>query len=91
MQVNVSDGSKLPLQLVAYMKCEPNVTNFRMDYTYQPSVFQSKPTLTKVAFSLPVNGGVKNALTKPTGKWSAETSHMTWTIGDIPPSDKPGV
>ena len=90
VQVNVSDGSKLPLQLVAYMKCEPNTTNFRLNYTYHPSVFQSKPTLTKVAFSVPVDGGVRNALTKPTGKWSVENSRMTWAIGDIPPSDSPG-
>ncbi len=90
-QVDITDGTKLPLQLVAYMKCEPTVTNFRMDYTYQPSVFQLKPTLTKVTFSVPMDGGVKNALTKPTGKWSAETNRMTWAIGDIPPSDNPGV
>ena len=81
----------MPLQLVSYMKCEPTVTNFRLDYTYQPSVFQSMPTLSKVTMSVPVDGGVKNSLTRPTGRWSAENSHMMWAIGDIPPSPNPGV
>ena len=89
-QVIIEDGSKLPLQMVSYMKCEPSITNFRLDYTYQPRVFQSSPTLCKVSVSVPIDGGVKNSLTKPVGKWSAETSHMTWMIGDIPPSENPG-
>ena len=72
------------------MKCEPNTTNFRLDFTYKASVFQSKPTMTNVVLSLPMDGGVKNAITRPTGTWSADTGHMTWTIGDILPSDSPG-
>ena len=72
------------------MKCEPAITNFRLDYIYQSGVFQSSPTLSKVSVSLPVDGGVNNYLSKPTGKWSAENGHMTWAIGDIQPSPKPG-
>lgn len=77
--------------MICYMKCDLNITNFRLDYTYQPSVFQSRSTLTKVSVSVPVDGDVKNSLTKPTGKWSAENNLMVWAIGDIPPSDNPGM
>ena len=83
-------GQKLPLLLKGYMKCEASVTNFRLDYTYQPGVFPSaskQPSLTKLAFSLPVDGGVQNAVTRPTGKWSAEGSSMTWVVGEVPPTE----
>ena len=86
----MKDGTELPLQLVSYMKCEPNTTNFRLDYTYKPNTFQSNPSLHMVAFCVPIDGGVKNALTKPTGEWSAENNHMTWTIGDVEPSNSQG-
>lgn len=89
-QVKLSDGTQLPLQLISYMKCEPTVTNFRLDYTYQPAVFPSKPTLCKVSVTLPVDGGVKNNLSRPTGKWSAEGSQMVWEVGDLSPPANPG-
>lgn len=98
-KVHVADGSELPLQMVCYMKCEQSITNFRLDYSYHPSTFHqsdtsgssssSSPRLSGVSFSVPVDGGVKNALTKPTGKWLAETSHMTWTVGDVLPVENP--
>ena len=87
------DRTKLPLQLKSYMKCEPSVTNFRLDYTYQPSVFSSatkKPTLTKVSFSVPIDGGVQNVRSMPDGVWSAEKESLTWTVDDLHPSDSPG-
>ena len=85
-------GVKLPLQLKCYIKCDTSVTNFRADYTYHPNVFSStrQPTLTKLAFSLPMDGGVHNVISKPTGKWSAENNCWTWVIGTVPPVENPG-
>ena len=87
------DRTKLPLQLKSSMKCEPSVTNFTLDYTYQPSVFSSAtkmPTLTNVSFTVPVDGGVQNVRSKPNGVWSSEKESLTWTVDDLPPSDSPG-
>lgn len=88
-EVKVDGGTQLPLQLMSFMKCEPTTTNYRLDYVYQPSVFQSRPALCKVSFSVPIDGGMRNSLTKPVGVWSAENKLLTWNIGDIPPSDNP--
>ena len=75
------------------MKCEQSVTNFRLDYAYQPSAVSSatkKPSLSKVTFTVPVDGGVQNVMSKPNGAWSAEKGNLTWTVGDLPPIDSPG-
>jgi hypothetical protein len=40
--------------------------------------------------SIPMDGGVNNSLSRPTGTWSAETGLMKWALGDVPPSDNPG-
>lgn len=87
-----SDGSKLPLRLVCYWKCEPTVTNFRLDYTYIPSALaqQTKPSLTGVVVSVPVNGRVTNALYRPEGVWKVDQSTLTWNLGELRPSEQPG-
>ena len=89
--MNVSDGKKLPLQLVCYWKCEPTITNVRLDYTYTPSAFtlSPKPTLTNMVVSVPVNGGVKNALSKPSGVWTAEQNKLVWKVGELQPTEQP--
>ena len=95
LQVKVKDGNELPLKLVCYWKCEPTVTNFRLDYTYAPSLLHSSPSgkpvppLSGVAVAVPVGGGVTNALFKPTGVWSAEQNQMSWKIDDLQPQDQP--
>ncbi len=93
VQVN-GGGSRLPLQIKSYMKCEQAVTNFRLDYTYDSTVFSplsKKPGLTKVAFSVPVDGSVQNNLSKPSGSWIADKETFTWAIGNLPPGDSPGM
>ena len=83
----------MPLQLKSYMKCEPTATNYRLDYSFHPTcLFTSnkKPTLSKVVFSVPMDGGVQNVLSKPDGSWSAEKGALTWTVGEVGPSESSG-
>lgn len=89
LQVEVSDGSQLPVKLVSYWKCESATTNFRLDYTYHSSTLPSfqKPPLTSVSIVVPVNGGVRNMLSKPAGTWSGERQQMAWNIGEVAASD----
>lgn len=93
-QVGVADGSQLPLKLLCYWKCEPTVTNFRLDYTFVPSTLSSHttkhpPPLTNVTISVPVSGDVRNALSKPTGVWLDDQSKMVWTVGNLQPAEQP--
>lgn len=92
-QVGVADGSQLPLKLLCYWKCEPTVTNFRLDYTFVPSTLSSHstkhpPSLTNVTISVPVSGDVRNALSKPTGVWLDDQSKMVWTVGNLQPAEQ---
>jgi len=88
----VADSSNLPVKLVSYWKCEQSVTNFRLDYTYQPTALTSpnepKP-LTKFSVSVPVDGGVRNALSKPNGSWSSEDKTMVWDVNSVEPATEP--
>jgi len=91
--VGVADGSQLPLKLLCYWKCEPTVTNFRLDYTFVPSTLSSHstkhpPPLTNVTISVPVSGDVRNALSKPTGVWLDDQSKMVWTVGNLQPAEQ---
>ena len=83
--MDIADGSKLPLKVATYWKCETAVTNFRFDYTYvgsnMPSVM--KPPLTHVSVCVPVNGGVRNTLSKPSGNWLADKQQIMWKIGEV--------
>ena len=82
------------MKLICYWKCESTVTNFRLDYSYLSSSMKSvtgeKKPLSNLVVSVAVDGGVRNALSKPSGQWSAEQSKMSWTLGDIPPEDNSG-
>ena len=94
----MSDTVQLPLKLVCYWKCDSAITNFRLDYTYQPSALRRpgpnsahKFPLTGVIVSVPVNGGVSNALSKPTGTWVPDQDKMVWKVGEASYADQPGV
>ncbi len=79
----------LPLLLIGYWKCELATTNFRLDYTYTPAAFApQQPTLTNVSVTVPVSGGVKNVLSRPTGTW--EEGVMKWKLEDLKPATQPG-
>ena len=91
-QVNITDGSLLPVRLAAYWKCTEKVTNFRFDYTYiganLPS--SSRPPLTQMSVCVPVNGGVRNTLSRPSGNWVADKQQITWKIGEVAPGESDG-
>ena len=95
LQVSVADGGVLPLKLVCYWKCEPTVTNFRLDYTFVSSVVstnssKASPPLSNVVISIPVSGGVGNVLSKPVGVWMAEENKMVWKLGNLQPTEASG-
>ena len=50
----------------------------------------TKPSLTNVAFTVPISGGVRNALSKPTGNWSTDINTMRWKLGEVQPVDEQG-
>lgn len=91
----MADGGALPLKLVCYWKCEPTVTNFRLDYTFVSSVVstnssKASPPLSNVVISIPVSGGVGNVLSKPVGVWMAEENKMVWKLGNLQPTEASG-
>ena len=95
LQVGMAGGGALPLKLVCYWKCEPTVTNFRLDYTFVSSVVSTNlskpsPPLSNVVISVPVSGGVGNVLSKPVGVWTAEENKMVWKLGNLQPTEPPG-
>ena len=89
LQVDISDGSELPMRLTAYWKCTELVTNFRFDYSYIGAKLPSTtpPPLTQVSVCVPVNGGVRNTLSRPSGNWLAEKQQIVWKIGEVAPGD----
>ena len=65
-----------------------------MDYTYLSSTLKTTSgeakLLTNVSVSVPVSGGVRNALSKPTGSWNAEQNKMVWDLKTLSPSQDQG-
>jgi hypothetical protein len=88
-EVNISDGSQMPVRLTAYWKCTELVTNFRFDYSYIGSnlPMATPPPLTQVSVCVPVNGGVRNTLSRPSGSWLADKQQIVWKIGEVAPGD----
>jgi hypothetical protein len=87
-EVDITDGSLLPVRLAAYWKCTELVTNFRFDYSYigsnLPPSSRPCPSLTQMTVCVPVNGGVRNTLSRPSGNWVADKQQITWKIGEVP-------
>lgn len=92
IQVKASNGGQLPLKLVSFWKCEPTMTNFRLDYIYQPSNLKQlkKPAMTNISVVVPVNGGVRKSMSKPEGNWVAEQNRIMWKLGDLQPTEEGG-
>ena len=91
-QVDVTDGSMLPVRLAAFWKCTELITNFRFDYSYisshlPPSSGPTRPPLTQMTVCVPVNGGVRNTLSRPSGNWLSDKQQITWKIGEVAPGD----
>ncbi|GAB1599763.1 F-BAR domain only protein 2 isoform X6 [Argonauta hians] len=72
-----------PLPLVVYWKCTPLVTNFRLDYKYNPCSMSKPVALKNIQVSVPINGDVTNMQSIPSGTWNAEEKRATWKLDDI--------
>ena len=66
------------------------MTNFRLDYLYQPHSLKQlkKPAMTNISVVVPVSGGVRKSLSKPEGSWVAEQNKIMWKVGDLQPSEE---
>ena len=78
-----SGTSAVPLILCSHWKCEPTVTNLKVDYSYNSSALVGGQPLTGVVVFAPVNGGVQSMNSKPDAAWSAEQSRVLWKINEI--------
>ncbi|XP_052825916.1 F-BAR domain only protein 2 isoform X1 [Octopus bimaculoides] len=72
-----------PLPLVVYWKCTSTVTNFRLDYKYNPCSMSKPVALKNIQVTVPVNGDVVNMQSIPNGNWNAEEKRATWKLDDI--------
>ncbi|XP_022250511.1 F-BAR domain only protein 2-like [Limulus polyphemus] len=72
-----------PLHLVAYWKCEPRTTNLRIDYKYNPSALASMTPVSNITVIVPVDGGVNDMQSKPSGTWNAENQRVIWRIPEL--------
>ncbi|CAI9727245.1 Hypothetical predicted protein [Octopus vulgaris] len=72
-----------PLPLVVYWKCTSTVTNFRLDYKYNPCSMSKPVALKNIQVTVPVNGDVANMQSIPSGNWNAEEKRATWKLDDI--------
>lgn len=52
-----------------YWKCSPSTTDLRVDYRYNPESMASPGPITNVQILVPVDGGVANMQSLPTGIW----------------------
>eukprot|EP00096_Caligus_rogercresseyi_P009721 TRINITY_DN3351_c0_g1_i2.p1 TRINITY_DN3351_c0_g1~~TRINITY_DN3351_c0_g1_i2.p1 ORF type:complete len:1174 (-),score=464.11 TRINITY_DN3351_c0_g1_i2:400-3921(-) len=91
-QIRAQSGAKsCPLQLVAYWKCEPGLTDLRLNYKYNASALASPAApLLNLSIAVPIDGGVSNMISKPTGTWIAENNRALWTFKELR-ADEPGL
>lgn len=92
-QVKSKSGAlSCPFQLVCYWKCEPTQTDIKIDYKYNSHAMAAPSPLLNVSISVPVDGGVKNVLSKPFSAWLGESNRLVWNFTDISQhSDNNGV
>jgi len=65
----------LPLRLQCFWKCDPTVTNYRLDYKYNPSAVKNT-AMTGLAIGVTLDGTVSRHLSKPDGKWYVHPVHQ---------------
>ncbi|XP_070563549.1 F-BAR domain only protein 2-like isoform X2 [Ptychodera flava] len=86
-QVKALPGvASTPLQLCTYWKCDPTVTELRVDYRYNSSAMAKPVTLSGVQLIVPVDGGVTVMQSKPPATWSADSKRALWKLNDIQPN-----
>ncbi|KAF0298543.1 F-BAR domain only protein 2 [Amphibalanus amphitrite] len=79
-------AASVPLQLVAYWKCEPTHTDLKVEYKYNSAALTPASALQNITVSAPVDGGVTAMHSKPTGKWVAETNRAMWRLQEVSPA-----
>ncbi|XP_029920640.1 F-BAR domain only protein 2 isoform X2 [Myripristis murdjan] len=72
-----------PLNLAVYWKCSPSTTDLRVDYRYNPESMASPGPISNVQILVPVDGGVANMQSLPTGIWNSEQNKFLWKLNDI--------
>ena len=82
IQVLLLNGiDDLPLRLRCFWKCDPTVTNYRIDYKYNEAAVKGTP-LTGLAIGVSVDGVVSRHLCKPEGKWYIIVALQIVNLGD---------
>ncbi|XP_043247082.1 F-BAR domain only protein 2-like isoform X15 [Amphibalanus amphitrite] len=79
-------AASVPLQLVAYWKCEPTHTDLKVEYKYNSAALTPASALQNITVSAPVDGGVTAMHSKPTGKWVVETNRAMWRLQEVSPA-----
>jgi len=91
-QVRAKNGAgSCPLQMVAYWKCEETHTDLRLDYKYNAHTMATPCPLLNLSVAVPIDGGVKNMQSQPTGTWSKETSRALWKFPELSQHNSGGV
>ena len=55
--------------MVAYWKCADDHTDLRLDYKYNGHAMDKPMALLNLSIAVPIDGGVKNMVSKPNGTW----------------------
>ncbi|KAM3939563.1 F-BAR domain only protein 2 isoform 1-T1 [Leptodactylus fuscus] len=82
-QVSSNGIQSTPLNLATYWKCNPNTTDVRLDYKYNPESMAVPSALSNIQVMVPVDGGVTNMQSIPTAVWNAEQMKAFWKISVI--------
>ena len=60
--------------MVAYWKCSEAYTDLRLDYKYNAHAMATGCPLLNLSIAVPVDGGVINMQSQPTGTWYVRSS-----------------
>uniref|UniRef100_A0A8C5Q6G7 SH3GL interacting endocytic adaptor 1 n=1 Tax=Leptobrachium leishanense TaxID=445787 RepID=A0A8C5Q6G7_9ANUR len=83
-QVSTQGLQSTPLNLAFSWRCEPENTDLRVDYKYNPDAMTTPVALNNVQFVVPIDGNVtKLQAVLPPAVWSAEQQRILWKIPDI--------
>jgi len=81
-------AGSVPLNLVAYWKCENTHTDLKVEYKYNAAGFSPPCPLQSITVAVPVDGAVSAMHSKPTGKWVPEANRAMWKLAELAPPGK---
>ncbi|XP_040580301.1 F-BAR domain only protein 2 isoform X3 [Lepeophtheirus salmonis] len=88
-QIRAQSGAKsCPLQLVAHWKCDSSHTDLKLNYKYNASAMAAPASLLNLSIAVPIDGNVKNMVSKPSGTWIAENNRALWTFKELRADDR---